>query len=93
MDDVMDDELLNVEHAPALTGDDKMVEFVKRADTRGEGNAALAERAVEYLKVIPCLPRLAPRCATHVALALQRYNSNLEAALTAHFRDLDEVDC
>ncbi len=96
MDAVTDDGvdgLLSVGHAPELTSDDLVVAFVKRADKRGDGDGALTERAVKYLKVIPCLPRLAPRCATRVALALQLHNWILEPALAAHFLDLEEVDC
>jgi hypothetical protein len=96
MDAVTDDGvdgLLDVLHAPELTRDALVVEFLNQADTRSEGDDALAKRAVKYLEVIPCLPRLAPRCATRVALALQLHNWILEPALAAHFRDLEAVDC
>ena len=64
-----------------------------KADRRSENNDELLTLAAEDLEVIPCLPRLAPRCATRVALALQLHNWILEPALAAHFRDLEAVDC
>jgi hypothetical protein len=90
-DEDEDIELLTVGPAPELTFDDKVVAFINRADPRGDGNDELTALAAEYLQVIPCLPRLAPRCATRAAIALQQSKGNVDAALAAYFRDRDEV--
>ena len=90
-DEDEDIELLTVGSAPEFTFDDKLVAFINRADPRGDGNDELLTLAAEYLEVIPCLPRLAPRCATRAAIALQQSKGNVDAALAAYFRDRDEV--
>ena len=90
-DEDEDIELLTVGPAPELTSDDKLAAFLTKADRRSENNDELLTLAAEYLEVIPCLPRLAPRCATRAALALQTSDGDVDAAVEAYFRDLDEV--
>jgi hypothetical protein len=90
-DEDEDIELLTVRPAPELTFDDKLAAFLTKADRRSENNDELLTLAAEYLEVIPCLPRLAPGCATRAALALQTSDGDVDAAVEAYFRDLDEV--
>ena len=69
----------------------RRLDFVMEADKEfGHGNVdhTTAER---YLKVVSCLPRLAPRRATDIALALQDHDWQSDAAFAACRRDRNEV--
>ena len=69
------------EQAAEPVSDELLVAFITRVDERGE---VTAEVAAQFLEVMSCLPRLAPRRATRVALALQKFNRNLDAAIEAY---------
>ena len=74
--------------APGL--DDLLGTFMNSAHKWGEVEVDVA---VKFLQVVPCLPRLAPRCATRVALALQDHNRDVNKALAAYGCEHVEVDC
>jgi hypothetical protein len=77
-----------VEQAPELTSDDLLGAFMNGASRWGDVDD---EVAVKLLQVVPCLPGLAPRCATRVALALQDHNHDVNKALAAYGRERVEV--